>query len=211
MLTGKCAVVGRALFDKTINVQIVYFASDTVKPKNTINTVRLQTLLNSNSINQSFVRFSVLHNIISIKDSLNATANTEPGKAYNAILKRCAKERMIFTTTQPPVTVYVVMTELQFAKSDNNGIIEEKGGGVIDNSNLAIMWLIGNTSEDKEKLIIHEIGHTLGLKDVFADDKLGKPSSGFSRHNYMDYNVKRKMFFKTQIQTIINNLTPPKK
>jgi hypothetical protein len=36
---------------------------------------------------------------------------------------------------------------------------------------------------------------------------LGIPSTGFSQHNYyMDYNIKRKMFFKTQINTVINNL-----
>jgi hypothetical protein len=46
----------------------------------------------------------------------------------------------------------------------------------------------------------------LGLSDVFKDNAFGMPSAGFSRHNYMDYNIVRRMFFKIQMQTIINNL-----
>jgi len=63
--------------------------------------------------------------------------------------------------------------------------------------------------------VIHEIGHTLGLYDVFRDTQLGgrpdapTPQSSLTRSNYMDYFVQKRMFFKTQINTIIKNLTPP--
>jgi hypothetical protein len=206
MLIGRCAIVGRPLFSKTINVQIVYFSADTTKVKNTINTTRLQNLLNSNSLNQSFARFVVLPNVINVKDTLNSVVRADYRKAYESILRICAKKGMMFTMDQHPTTVYIVMTELQFTKSENNGITEERGGGVMDNSNLAVMWTISNSSEDKEKLIIHEIGHTLGLSDAFNDNALGNPPKKFSRHNYMDYDIVRKMFFKTQMGTIINNL-----
>ena len=68
------------------------------------------------------------------------------------------------------------------------------------------------TKEDKEKLIIHEIGHSLGLLDVHKDPELGgninapTPNKNLTRSNYMDYFIDRKMYFKTQIETIINNL-----
>ena len=71
------------------------------------------------------------------------------------------------------------------------------------------MWYIDNlTEEDKGKLVAHEVGHILGLHDTFKDTVLGNPPppKKFSRANYMDYFINRKMFFKTQIQMIINNL-----
>jgi hypothetical protein len=104
-----------------------------------------------------------------------------------------------------------------FSFSLCSNVSSYKGGGVgIDDKtnnskNLVVMWLVENSAEDKEKAVIHEIGHTLGLKDVFNDGKLGRPAAKFSRHNYMDYNIIRKMFFKTQIETIIDNLTSQKK
>jgi hypothetical protein len=205
MLIGKCAVISRQPFNP-IKVQIVYFASDTIKPQNNIDATRLQTLLNSNSMNQSFTGFTVLPDAIKIKDTLNSITKADFINAYKAILRICARKGMVFTENKHPTTVYIVMTELQFTKSENNGITIERGGGVMNNSNLAIMWTISRSNEDKEKLIIHEIGHTLGLSDVFNDKTLGNPSQSFSRYNYMDYNVTRKMFFRTQIETIIDNL-----
>lgn len=76
---------------------------------------------------------------------------------------------------------------------------------------ISVVLLLVNSKEDKEKMIIHEIGHTLGLNEAFRENYAntidGKgQSQGFSRHNYMDYNITRKMFFIRQIQTIINNL-----
>jgi predicted Zn-dependent protease len=205
MLIGKLAVVGRPRFESIINVQIVYFASDTAHVKNMVNPTRLQNLLNSNSLNQSFVHFAVLPKIIRIKDSLNNDAKGKTYDAYIAIQQICKDEGMVITRNQHPTTVYVVLTDLKFSSTDGDKI-SEIGGGVMSNNNLAIMWTIENRAQDKEKLIIHEIGHTLGLQDVFNDNGLGLPSAGFSRHNYMDYNIVRNMFFKTQIKTIIDNL-----
>jgi hypothetical protein len=79
---------------------------------------------------------------------------------------------------------------------------------------------ISNPNEEMEKLIVHEIGHTLGLRDVFKDEQLGgnpnatrPPSSPWTRSNYMDYIPSRRMnmYFRTQIETIITNLTPPQR
>jgi hypothetical protein len=205
MLIGRCAIISRQSFNP-INVQIVYFASDTTRMKNTVNTTRLQTLLNSNSMNQAFARFTVLPNIIRVKEALSSTIKVDYKAVYKTILNICQNKGMKYTDNQHPTTVYVIMTELQYTKLETNGIVEERGGGVLNNCNFAIMWSISSSGEDKEKLIIHEIGHTLGLRDVFLDNTLGRPSVKFSRNNYMDYNVVRKMFFKTQVETIINNL-----
>jgi hypothetical protein len=54
-------------------------------------------------------------------------------------------------------------------------------------------------NENKENLIIHEIGHTLGLSDVFKDVEYGHPdnpvpNTKLTRSNYMDYYIQRKMF-----------------
>jgi hypothetical protein len=162
-------------------------------------------MLNSNSLNQSFAQFTVLPDIIRIKNTLNSSQIGKADDAYNAIRHVCEDKGMTITMNQHPATVYVVLTDLKFSSTEGN-VISEKGGGVMGNNNLAIMWTIESSSQDKVKLIIHEIGHTLGLKDVFNDNALGRPAAGFSRYNYMDYNIVRKMFFKTQIRTIVDNL-----
>jgi hypothetical protein len=209
MLIGKCAAVSMAQF-KPIDVQIIHFAKDTSNFKNSINTAQLQTLLNSNSLNQAFVRFNVLPTIMNIKDTLNGKQKEDYLKAYDNIRDVCKNKGIVITTDQRPMKIYVVLTELKFSTTDGDKITE-KGGGVRDKSNLAIMWSIENTKEEKEKMIIHEIGHTLGLneafKETYANTIDGKgQSGGFSRHNYMDYNIIRKMFFVRQIQIIISNL-----
>jgi hypothetical protein len=213
MLIGKCAVVSMAQF-KPIDVQIIHFAKDTVKFKNSINKIRLQTLLNSNSLNQAFALFNVLPTIMNIKDTLNSQQKEDYIKAYENIQKVCKSKGIVVTTDQHPTKIYIVLTELKFSTTDGDKITE-KGGGVQGKSNFAIMWSIENSKEDKEKMIIHEIGHTLGLNEAFTENYANtmdgkRQSAGFSRHNYMDYNITRKMFFLKQIQTIINNLNKKK-
>jgi hypothetical protein len=208
MLIGRCAVVSKQQF-KPIDVQIVYFASDTTRIKSTVNATRLQTLLNSNSLNQSFAQFTVLPNIIRIKGS----SNLPYLEAYNAIRKICRGNGMRIVYSTHPTTIYVVLTDLAYKVSEgNDGKEKYRGGGVAYDegsglhNNFAVMWLVENSTEDKEKTIIHEIGHTLGLRDAFNETELGTQSQGFSRHNYMDYNIIRKMFFRKQIEIIMNNL-----
>jgi hypothetical protein len=209
---GKVAVVGRPSFKNKIAIQIVYFASDSIRLKNTVNIERLKTLLNSNSLNQAFVQFEILPNIIYMRDTLGGAIRAKYDQAYRAIYRECGKRQMILTNIQPLKTVYIVMTELQFIISGNNDVAVERGGGVMDNYNLVIMWLINNTKEDKEKMIIHEIGHSLGLSDVFKDVELGGhpdnpiPKKNLTKANYMDYYIQRRMFFRRQIDVIINNL-----
>jgi hypothetical protein len=212
MLIGKLAVVGRPLLDNIINVQIVYFASDTTSCKNTVNIQKLQTLLDSHSMNQSFAKFTVLPNIVYMKDTLVGAIRADYGQAYRAISRECGKRQMMLTNIQPLKTVYIVMTDLQFIISGNNDETVERGGGVMNNYNLAIMWLINNTQEDKEKMIIHEIGHSLGLNDIFKDVELGGhpdnpiPKKNLTKANYMDYYIQRRMFFRKQIELMIDNL-----
>jgi hypothetical protein len=215
MLIGKLAVVGRPWFQNEVDIQIIYFVSDSIRFKNPINMDRLRTLLNSNSLNQAFVHFNVLPNIIYMRDTIGSTNRTKLNLALGAILREFQKRKIIFTNVQPLTTVYIMMTELQFTASENNDETIERGGGVMDNYNLVIMWLLNNAKEDKEKMIIHEIGHTLGLKDVFKDVELGghdknpTPTSNknWTKSNYMDYYIQRKMFFKTQINTILDNFS----
>ncbi|GHV69159.1 hypothetical protein FACS1894199_17430 [Bacteroidia bacterium] len=217
MLIGKLAVVSRKQFSP-INVQIIYFASDTTRIKNTVDAAKLQNLLNSKSLNQSFAQFAVLPNIIRIKGNLSGILDTE--RAYGEIKTICSDDKgMAINYSNHPTTVYVVLTDKEFKLSIRNdgkesyiagGVSYDKGRRL--HNNLAVMWLVENSTENKEKAIIHEIGHTLGLRDVFKDELLGgnpnapRPTKNSTKSNYMDYYIKRKMFFKTQIQTIIDNL-----
>jgi hypothetical protein len=206
MVIGKCAVVGRPTFNP-INVQIVYFAKNTNQVKNTIDANKLQNILTSHSLNQAFARFTVLPNIIRIKDDLDKKTREIVGEAYDSIQKRCKKNGMLITDDRHPTTIYIVLTELTYKISeDNDGKGRYRAGGVKGKNNFAVMWLVENSKDEMEKVVAHEIGHTLGLEDVFNDGALGRPKTKFSRNNYMDYDIIRKMFFKTQIQTIINNL-----
>jgi hypothetical protein len=216
MLIGRVAVVGRQLISRTIPIQIIYFAKDTVKIKNTINSKILDDLLEKHSLNQSFAHFRVLPEIIRIKNTLTDNQKSSVNIAYSVIRRICENNRIKSKYSHNPDTIFIIQTDLEFKSSKEIGeniIIETKGGGVAYDengihNNLAIMWIVpGN----KEKMIIHEIGHTLGLNDTFNDDLLGNPPKGFSRNNYMDYDIERKMFFKTQIETIINNLGESKK
>ena len=75
----------------------------------------------------------------------------------------------------------------------------------MSNSPYAVMWKVPFlTSANYPELITHEGGHVFQLKDTFRDPALGNPAQAFSRHNYMDYDIPRNMFFKTQIKTMFN-------
>jgi hypothetical protein len=228
MLVGKCAVVSTQQF-KPIDVQIIYFSSDTTKSrttefKNTINATKLQTLLNTKSISQAFAQFNVLPDIMRIEYTLSDHIKGKYRLAYNAIEQICKERGLIITEDHHPTKIYVVMTDLMYEIEDSkgNGKKTNRGGAVGINkggvhNNLAIMWYVLSPTENKERAIIHEIGHTLGLADVFKDEKLGGDPKAtttegwLTKSNYMDYHIDRKMFFKHQIETIMNNLTPQKK
>jgi hypothetical protein len=206
MLIGQIAVVGRRDFNP-INVQIIYFATNPTRVRNTVDIPRLQQLLNNNSMNQSFARFNVLQDVIIIRDTLDNRTRTNSDDAYAAIRAICMNGRQ-HTVGHLANTIYIVMTELRFSTDAG-----EIGGGVRGRTNLAIMYTTNNTTEIKEMLIIHEIGHSLGLWDVHRDIRLGgrpdapTPRRALTKSNYMDYFVRhRNMYFKTQIETIVNNL-----
>jgi hypothetical protein len=209
MLIGRIAVVSRPRFRQTIDVQIVYFASDTTNFRNTVDKARLQAMLNSNSMNQAFVQFNVRPNAMPIQYTLSGAAASDHNAAYRAISRILPREGILFTTNeiQPPTIIYVVMTDLQFTRPANEGG-GERGGGVLDNSNLVAVWTVNDriAIANRERIIIHEIGHSLGLSDAFNDEALGRQSEGFSRSNYMDYGFPKNMFFRTQIESIINSL-----
>jgi len=212
MLIGKLAVVGMAR-KPSIPVQVVYFAKDTTKLKNTLILNNLEKQLNNNSLNQAFLSFDVLSNKpILLKDELMSDVKKDKTKTYEAIQKECEQKKGItITSGKLPSTIYIVMTEIEF--SDDNGCA---GGAVQGNKNLAIMWHINPAKcarEDIYKMIAHEVGHTLALREAFEENQLQEksgnsfklPNQGFSRNNYMDYSTSsktliRKMFFRLQME-----------
>ncbi len=110
---------------------------------------------------------------------------------------------MAIAYSKKPTTIYVVLTDLTFGNAS--------GGVRYDlrtklHNNLAVINFVEQSRHGKLKIIAHEFGHTLGLRDVYNDTELGNPPRGFSRNNYMDYIIDLEMFFKTQIETIIKNL-----
>jgi hypothetical protein len=134
-------------------------------------------------------------------------------EAYKAIQKICTDKGIEITANQHPSVVYVVLTDLTFLVSQmGDGHGQYLGGGVRGKSNFVVMWLVKNLTDDKEKMIIHEFGHTLGLNDVYLDYHIGgnlnnpMPSNSLTKSNYMDYYINRKMFFRKQIEIIISNL-----
>jgi hypothetical protein len=44
------------------------------------------------------------------------------------------------------------------------------------------------------------------IKQLGGTTTAPTPTKSLTKSNYMDYFIERKMFFKTQVQTIINNL-----
>jgi hypothetical protein len=182
-----------------------------INVKNTVNITRLESLLNSNSLNQAFVKFSVSRNVWRMKNISTSTYSTHISAYRDISNALCRKYGTSITFSHRPRTVYVVLTDLEFGASlDAGGVGSDNSG---NKNNLAMMWLVDYSGEDKHKAIIHEIGHSLGLEDVFKDEYLGgdpnaneAPAYSLTRSNYMDYFIPRKMFFKTQLEEIINNL-----
>ncbi|MDR1739159.1 MAG: hypothetical protein LBR45_00170, partial [Bacteroidales bacterium] len=211
-LIGRCAVVSKPQI-KQVDVQIIYFASNLENPANKIDVSTLENLLNLNSLNQAFVQFDVLENKILIENKLNITETSTFDNIYSDVLKACIGDiggGNSVKTNQNPDKIYVVVTDIPVIQSD--GLITF--GGVYRKNNFAVMLWDNVTEGDKYKAIIHEIGHSLGLDDMYLDVDFGGdpfvkevPKTSFTKSNYMDYNVeKRNMFFKIQIEKIIRNI-----
>jgi hypothetical protein len=201
MLIGKLAVVGMER-KKAIDVQVIYFAKDSTKIKNKLDLDKLKTQLNDKSLNQAFLSYNILPNPVILKDDLSNSVKNDKIATYRAIMAQC---NVNFNT------VYVVMTEIEFAGNSGDGCA---AGGVMGNNNFAVMWQVDPTKcakEDIYKLIAHEFGHTLGLKEAYNEPELGTHDKGFSRNNYMDYSTSaktliRKMFFKKQIEIMLKEI-----
>ncbi|NDW11240.1 fibronectin type III domain-containing protein [Dysgonomonas sp. 520] len=208
ILIGRCEIVTMNK-QPTINVQIMYYKTDTLPMSNTVNPIDLENKMNNNSLNQSFKIFNVNPSIYTFVDTVATAAHLSTSEsAYRRALRGLMVHKSFNPTLHNPNTFYVIMTDLIFTDTATGGY---KGGGVLNNSPYAAMWLIpGVTRNDMLEYIIHECGHTLQLKDTFNDIILGNPAQGFSRHNYMDYiSTPRKMFFKSQIQIIYNQTPNP--
>jgi predicted Zn-dependent protease len=207
MLIGRIAVVG--MYKKTpINVQVIYYAKDTTKIREVLDITLLNIQLNDKSLNQSFMSFNAM-NSIKILDTLSNSIANDKLTIYKAIKNHCIQKGLNETIGTLPNTVYIVMTEYKFKGDGGTGCAR---GGVLSKNNVAIIWSIDKSEckdENIYKLITHEIGHTLGLDDVFNDNAIGNPERGFSRNNYMDYSTENKtlnrtMYFKSQIQEILD-------
>ncbi|QKG81016.1 hypothetical protein [Tenuifilum thalassicum] len=64
-------------------------------------------------------------------------------------------------------------------------------------------------NESAEELTAHELGHWLGLPHTFEKNAqvpvIVEPTQGRTKDNFMDYNVKRKKWFKIQLLNYIRN------
>ena len=208
-LIGRCEIVSRSAISH--NVQIVNYRRDSTTTLRAINTVDLQNSLSNNSMNQAFKSIIVNSHIHEILDTSQiAKQISSPLSAY---LRTRGLFQLALNDTVNNIlkgnTIYVIITDFVF--QDGNG--NYKGGGVLNNSAYAIMWDVPNTllnSHGFSKIIIHEGGHSLGLKDTFNDTIIGQPLMGFSRNNYMDYIPPNdmKMFFKSQLRILY--LSSPK-
>ncbi len=130
--------------------------------------------------------------------SCKSTQKTVSRQAYGRILVGLMRHKANNPSLHKDNTFYAIMTDLTFAGPSSGTYL---GGGVLNYSRYAVMWEVpGYSPADMLEIIIHECGHSLQLPDTFNDAELGTPSQGFSRNNYMDYFITRKMFFKSQIK-----------
>ena len=136
---GRCQIISMPTIN--IDVQLVYFVSDTTQAQTkvgadslNVNINALRDRLNNHSFNQGFFQFTVHNTPWVIKDNLDSLTRTNMGDAYDSIRVYLQKTKGINVTSGfRPTVIYAIMTEPIFPTATSGHYL---GGGVMGKNNL---------------------------------------------------------------------------
>jgi hypothetical protein len=186
---------------KTLTLIFVQFKDDATYP-NYVTSLGVQNYLNTQSLNQLFVNCSV--------DEKYATVNLNKsyfsGNNANTSTIMAVLEDSIFNNKVKMDNNnshdYYCITNLDITMPDGKKLGGAHWKGKRGGYSVKNYSTIGETNEE---LIAHELGHWLGLPHTFeSDNKMPVINSneGGTNHNFMDYNIRRKRWYKIQLINI---------
>ncbi|NDW11238.1 hypothetical protein [Dysgonomonas sp. 520] len=183
------------------NVTLIYtkFADESNYPSVDFNAI--ENYLRNNSHNQLFIKFNV--DTVRYNSNLRTVAFDTCTTSTSAfiMLRTNAAPRFNFATnfgghlTIP--TDYYFITNLSINGSD------VKGAHYTNNAGGGIRFKNGTSVSDGE-ITAHELGHWLGFPESFKGNGVIinfpiNTTQGATRHNFMDYGVTRRRWYKIQL------------
>jgi hypothetical protein len=192
-------------------IALIYtkFANSSSNIPTNIDSNILTDFLNTQSMNQLFVEFTsvdTLHFYCTLKES-DLEKYTNPDSVLiklnkDAIKNHGNKFASILNDIYKDIDFYFI-TNLDIQLSGNNYLsgahfTGKKGGFSVKNH---------SANETDYEIMAHELGHWLGLPHTFEKSNkipfIINASKSGTTHNFMDYNIKRKRWFKIQLMNSI--------
>jgi len=186
---------------RKVHLIYVKFKDESTYP--TLNYVDLQSYLNSLSMNQLFV--NVLIDTVHFSSSFETSFFTS--KTSYLLYSYLVNEKY-GASGLPNNSVtddYYFLTNLDRGSVGGFHNLGEAGG-------IQTRWKGSDYGETQEEITAHEFGHWLGLMHTFPkEDGSADPGQiiigpvAKTRGNFMDYNIRRKSWFKFQFLKVFDN------
>ena len=196
-IIGKLKIYSYPIINK--NVQLVYIKWNNTDNHFDINEKELEKYLQNKSLNQLFLNINIppslkidLSNNHQLSNQLNELienfqdANKEGAKMLDIFYDEYNKIKTIDSDD----VLFMVNKNIKSIKDDETGGFHKTGG---------IGGVILKSSLDSAEAIAHELGHWLDLRHTKDE---GTPTSipeSQTQNNFMDYNIKRKSWFRHQL------------
>ena len=196
-IIGKLKIYSYPIINK--NVQLVYIKWNNTDNHFDINEKELEKYLQNKSLNQLFLNINIppslkidLSNNHQLSNQLNELienfqdANKEGAKMLDIFYDEYNKIKTIDSDD----VLFMVNKNIKSIKDDERGGFHKTGG---------IGGVILKSSLDSAEAIAHELGHWLDLRHTKDE---GTPTSipeSQTQNNFMDYNIKRKSWFRHQL------------